>query len=106
MLLLNLIFYQVVLKESSSPQDMLKSLFQVSYLYWLENNAGIKSSGVSDDCKPGGRLQMSLEYIRWEYNHVKNDSVVAGWVTDGLIARPLPNRIRPGCAIASPASEG
>ncbi|KAL3500131.1 hypothetical protein ACH5RR_039224 [Cinchona calisaya] len=96
----------VILKESSSPQDMLKSLFQVSYLYWLENNAGIKSSSVSDDCKPGGRLHMSLEYVQWEYNHVKRDSEVGGWVTDGLIARPLPNRIRPGSATASPASEG
>lgn len=85
---------------------MLKSLFQVSYLYWLENYAGIKSSGASDDCKPGGRLYMSLEYTRWEYNHVKSDSEAAGWVTDGLIARPLPNRIRPAPTNTSPTSEG
>ena len=97
---------QVVLKESCSPQDMLKSMFQVSYLYWLENNAGIKSSSASDDCKPGGKLHMSLDYVRWEYNHVESDSEVAGWVTDGLIARPLPNRIRPGSATAFQASEG
>jgi hypothetical protein len=97
---------QVALKESSSPRDMLKSLFHVSYLYWLEKNAGINASSTSDDCKQGGRLQMSLEYVQREFNHVKSDGEAAGWVTDGLIARPLPNRIRPGYATAPLASEG
>ncbi|XP_022716743.1 protein root UVB sensitive 1, chloroplastic-like isoform X2 [Durio zibethinus] len=86
----------VVLKDSSSPQDMLKSLFQVNYLYWLERNAGIEASGASTDCRLGGRLQISLEYVQREFNHVKIDSESVGWVTDGLIARPLSNRIRPG----------
>ncbi|GAV68489.1 DUF647 domain-containing protein [Cephalotus follicularis] len=91
----------VVLKENSSPQDMLKSLFQVNYLYWLERNAGIDARSASTDCRPGGRLQISLEYVQREFNHVKHDSESVGWVTDGLIARPLPNRIRP-CYMASP----
>lgn len=87
---------QVVLKENCSPQDMLKALFQVSYLYWLEKNAGIEGRGTVDDSKPGGRLQLSLDYVEREFNHVRNDGETVGWVTDGLIARPLPNRIRPG----------
>ncbi|KAK6158546.1 hypothetical protein DH2020_005860 [Rehmannia glutinosa] len=95
--------YCVVLKESSSAQDMLKSLFQVCYLYWLERNAGIKSTTIFDDCRPGSRLQISLEYVQREFNHVKNDGEIAGWVVDGLIARPSPNRIRIGNQIASPA---
>ncbi|KAK1379170.1 Protein root UVB sensitive 1, chloroplastic [Heracleum sosnowskyi] len=86
----------VVLKESSSSHDMLKSLFHVNYLYWLEKNVGIKSVGASDDCRPGGKLQISLEYVQREFNHVKCDGELAGWVTEGLIARPSPNRIRPG----------
>ncbi|XP_054775927.1 protein root UVB sensitive 1, chloroplastic isoform X1 [Prosopis cineraria] len=86
----------VVLKENCSPQDMLKALFQVSYLYWLEKNAGIEGRGTVDDSKPGGRLQLSLDYVEREFNHVRNDGETVGWVTDGLIARPLPNRIRPG----------
>lgn len=87
---------QVVLKESSSPQDMLKSVFQVNYLYWLERNAGIEASGACSDCRLGGRLQISLEYVQREFNHVKIDSESVGWVSDGLIARPLSNRIYPG----------
>ncbi|XP_050230870.1 protein root UVB sensitive 1, chloroplastic [Mercurialis annua] len=83
----------VVLKESYSVQDMLKALFQVNYLYWLEKNAGLESRGTSADCKLGGRLQISLEYMQREFIHVRNDSVAMGWVADGLIARPLPNRI-------------
>lgn len=86
----------MVLKESSSAQDMLKSVFQVCYLYWLERNAGIKSSTLTDDCRPGGRLQICLEYVEREFNHVKNDGELAGWTVDGLIARPLPNRVRVG----------
>ncbi|TMX03913.1 hypothetical protein EJD97_013055 [Solanum chilense] len=96
----------IVLKESSSPQDMLKSLFHVNYLYWLETNAGIKSSSVANDCRPGGRLQMSLEYVEREFNHVKTDGEVAGWVTDSLIARPLPIRIRLDYAAESSVAEG
>ncbi|XP_015085810.1 protein root UVB sensitive 1, chloroplastic [Solanum pennellii] len=96
----------IVLKESSSPQDMLKSLFHVNYLYWLETNAGIKSSSVANDCRPGGRLQMSLEYVEREFNHVKTDGEVAGWVTDSLIARPLPIRIRLDYAAVSSVAEG
>ncbi|GLT29983.1 hypothetical protein SLA2020_048100 [Shorea laevis] len=86
----------VVLKESSSPQDMLKSLFQVNYLYWLERNAGIEASNASTDCRPEGRLQISLDYVQREFNHANIDSESVGWLTDGLIARPLPNRIRLG----------
>lgn len=97
---------QVVLKENSSPQDMLKSMFHVNYLYWLEKNAGILSSGVCSDCRPEGRLQMSLEYVEREFCHVKNDSEIVGWMADSLIARPLPNRIRPGYPIASPVMAG
>lgn len=83
---------------------MLKSLFQVNYLYWLERNAGIVARGASTDCRKGGRLQISLEYVQREFNHVKSDSAAAGWVTDGLIGRPLPNRIRPGYLESSTSS--
>ncbi|XP_059442768.1 protein root UVB sensitive 1, chloroplastic-like [Corylus avellana] len=84
----------VVLKESSSPHDMLKALFQVNYLYWLEKNVGLEERSASNECRNGGRLQISLEYVQREFNHVKSDGDSVGWVMDGLIARPLPNRIR------------
>lgn len=84
---------QVMLKESASPVDMLKAVFHVNYLHWLERNAGITARNASNDCRPGGRLQMSLEYVEREFNHVKYDGELAGWLTDGLIARPLTNRI-------------
>lgn len=90
---------QVVLKEGSSLEDMLKSLFHVNYLYWLERNVGIELGSVADECKPGGRLQISLDYVHREFSHVKHDGLQSGWVTDGLIARPLPHRIRPGYAV-------
>ncbi|KAJ0248308.1 Protein root UVB sensitive 1 [Hirschfeldia incana] len=86
----------VMLKESSSPQDMLRSLFQVNYLYWLEKNAGIEATNTYSDCRPGGRLHISLDYVRREFELAKEDSETVGWVTEGLIARPLPTRIRVG----------
>ncbi|GJW56713.1 kinase-like domain, phloem protein 2-like protein [Tanacetum coccineum] len=75
--------------------DMLKSMFHVGYLYWLEKNVGLNSIGISDDCGPGGMLQISLEYVEREYNLAKRDGELAGWVTDSLIVRPKPHRIRP-----------
>ncbi|XP_047322288.1 protein root UVB sensitive 1, chloroplastic [Impatiens glandulifera] len=87
--------YFVTLKENSSPQDMLKSLFHVNYLYWLEKFAGIETKGVNNDCNSGGKLQTSLSYICREFDHLKSDGQVVGWVMDGLIARPLPYRILP-----------
>ncbi|KAI4372154.1 hypothetical protein MLD38_010425 [Melastoma candidum] len=91
----------VFLKENSSPQDMLKSLFHVNYLYWLERNAGILPKNVASDCNEGGRLRMSLEFVQREFKHAKDDAEAMGWVTEGLIARPLPNRIRVGYMSAS-----
>ncbi|XP_072985167.1 protein root UVB sensitive 1, chloroplastic [Typha latifolia] len=89
----------VVLKEDSSSEDMLKSIFHVNYLYWLEKNVGIESKSICDDCRPGGRLQISLDYVEREFGHIKNDGLQSGWVIDGLVARPLPNKIRPGYGV-------
>ncbi|KAL6001756.1 hypothetical protein ACLOJK_041734 [Asimina triloba] len=100
----------VILKEGCAPHDMLRSLFHVNYLYWLERNVGIESRGVAGDCSPGGRLDISLDYVKREFDHVKHDGLLVGWVTDGLIARPLPNRIRLGytveqCSVLPPVSK-
>ncbi|GKB49304.1 protein root UVB sensitive 1, chloroplastic, partial [Tanacetum coccineum] len=67
----------VILKDVCTPQDMLKSMFHVSYLYWLEKNVGLNSTGISDDCGPGGMLQISLEYVEREFNHAKRDGELA-----------------------------
>ncbi|GJZ42279.1 kinase-like domain, phloem protein 2-like protein [Tanacetum coccineum] len=47
------------------------------YLYWLEKNVGLNSIGISDDCGPGGMLQISLEYVEREFNHAKRDGELA-----------------------------
>lgn len=88
--------YHVILKEGSTPQDMLKSVFHVNYLYWLEKNVGIEPASAVEECKPGGRLQISLDYVQREFTHIKHDGSECGWSTDGLIARPLPSRVRIG----------
>lgn len=87
----------VILKEICSPQDMLKSMFHVNYLYWLKKEARLKSISTFDDCGPSGVLRISLEYVEREFNHAKRDGELAGWVTESLVARPLPHRIRPDC---------
>jgi hypothetical protein len=85
---------QVILKEKCSTEDMLKSMFQVNYLYWLERNMGLEPRSVTEDCAPSGMLHMSLDYISREMVHAKHDAEHTGWDTHALIARPLPNRIR------------
>ncbi|GJU99144.1 ribonuclease H-like domain-containing protein [Tanacetum coccineum] len=59
----------VILKDVCTPQNMLKSMFHVSYLSWLKKNVGLNSTSISDDCGPGGMLQISLEYVEREFNH-------------------------------------
>uniref|UniRef100_A0ACD5UA94 Uncharacterized protein n=1 Tax=Avena sativa TaxID=4498 RepID=A0ACD5UA94_AVESA len=88
----------IVLKEGSSPEDMLKSIFHVNYLYWLEKYMGFKPFNVASECRPGGRLEASLDYAQREFIHVKLDGSNSGWVMDGLIARPSPVRVRLGGA--------
>ncbi|CAI0390585.1 unnamed protein product [Linum tenue] len=95
----------VVLKESCSPLDMLQSVFQANYLYWLERNAGMEARSISADCERGGKLRLSLEYVRWEFDHAREDSVSVGWAADGLIARPLPNRVRLDVNAAATAAD-
>ncbi|KAJ4807682.1 hypothetical protein LUZ62_020248 [Rhynchospora pubera] len=84
----------IILKEKCSTEDMLKSVFQVNYLYWLERNMGLVQKAAAEECAPGGRLQLSLEYISRELVHAKRDAEQTGWDTHALISRPLPNRIR------------
>ncbi|URE17056.1 Vitamin B6 photo-protection and homoeostasis [Musa troglodytarum] len=88
--------YCIILKEGCLPDDMLKSLFHVNYLYWLERNVDMESGSAADECKPGGRLHISLDYVQREYGHIKYDGLQSGWITDRLVARPLPTRIRQG----------
>ncbi|GKC45259.1 protein root UVB sensitive 1, chloroplastic isoform X1, partial [Tanacetum coccineum] len=47
------------------------------YLYWLEKNVGLNSTGISDDCGPVGMLQISLECVEREFNHAKRDGELA-----------------------------
>ncbi|XP_078169227.1 root UVB sensitive-like protein (Protein of unknown function, DUF647) [Carex rostrata] len=84
----------IILKEKCSTEDMLKSVFQVNYLYWLERNMGFEQRPAAEECTPGGMLYMSLDYVSRELMHAKRDAEQTGWDTHALIARPLPNRIR------------
>ncbi|KAF7127315.1 hypothetical protein RHSIM_Rhsim11G0036300 [Rhododendron simsii] len=43
------------------------------YLHWQEKNSGIKTRRLFDDCRRGGKLQISLDYVLREFNHVKKD---------------------------------
>ena len=53
----------------------------------------MESGSAADECKPGGRLHISFDYVQREYGHIKYDGLQSGWITDGLVARPLPTRI-------------
>jgi hypothetical protein len=57
---------------------------------------GFRPSNAASECRSGGRLEASLDYAQREFSHVKHDGCNGGWVMDGLIARPLPVRIRIG----------
>ncbi|KAH9321142.1 hypothetical protein KI387_015781, partial [Taxus chinensis] len=85
--------FDVMLKSGASPQDMLRAMFQVCHLYWLERHLGIKSRNIINDCKPGGKLMRSLEYMEREFDSFQQNATIVGWLPDGLVARPLPFRL-------------
>ncbi|XP_057845795.1 protein root UVB sensitive 1, chloroplastic isoform X2 [Cryptomeria japonica] len=85
--------FNVMLKSGASPQDMLRAMFQICYLYWLERHLVIKSRNIISDCEPGGKLTRSLEYMQREFDALQQNATTVGWLPDGLVARPLPFRL-------------
>jgi hypothetical protein len=92
----------VILKEKCSTEYMLKSVFQVNYLYWLERNMGLEPRSA-EECASSGMLLISLDYVGREMVHAKRDAEHTGWDTHALIARPSPNIIHPPSESDSPS---
>lgn len=86
---------QVVLKESVTPRDMLRALFQVTIMRDLSVTDANPSSyrTLVGDCRKGGILEVSHSIMSEKFEQMQQRLSLAGWVSEGLVARPSPNRL-------------
>lgn len=85
--------FLVILKSGASPQDMLRAMFQVCHLYWLERHLGVESRKIINDCMAGGKLALSHDFVVREFDNIQKRAATVGWYPEGLVARPLPFRV-------------
>nr|ADE76751.1 unknown [Picea sitchensis] len=72
---------------------MLRAMFQVCHLYWLERHLGVESKKIINDCMAGGKLALSHDFMVREFDNVQKKAATVGWYPEGLVARPLPFRV-------------
>lgn len=85
------LYLQVVLKEGATPRDMLRAMMHAIYLNHLEGT-GITSL-EQDSGKGHCVLRVSHDFMARQFEQIKQDIGAAGWICEGLIARPAPNRL-------------
>lgn len=84
---------QVVLKEGATPRDMLRAMTQAIYLNHLERTGFTSKRDLVHDSRSGGALRVSHAFMTQQFEQIKQDLGAAGWICEGLIARPAPNRL-------------
>lgn len=85
--------FLVILKNKASPQDMLRAMFQICHLYWLERHLGVESRKIINDCMAGGKLALSHDFMVREFDNLQKKAATVGWYPEGLVARPSPFRV-------------
>lgn len=83
----------VVLKEGATPRDMLRAMMQAVYLDHLKGTGFTSQRNLVHDSGNGGVLRVSHDFMAQQFEQVQQDIGAAGWICEGLIARPAPNRL-------------
>lgn len=94
-------YLQVVLKEGATPRDMLRAMMQALYLNHLEGTGFTSQRNLLHDSRKGGVLRVSHDFMAQQFEQIKQDIGAAGWICEGLIARPAPNRLLEGVTPAA-----
>jgi hypothetical protein len=84
---------QVVLKEGATPRDMLRAITQAIYLNHLQRTGFSSQRSLMHDSGSGGVLRVSHDFMAQKFEQIRQDIGAAGWICEGLIARPAPNRL-------------
>lgn len=72
---------------------MLRAMMQAIYLNHLEGTGFTSKRDLVHDSRSGGVLRVSHAYMAKQFEQIKQDLGAAGWICEGLIARPAPNRL-------------
>lgn len=84
---------QVVLKEGATPRDMLRAMMQAIYLDYLQGTGFTSHRNLMHDSGNGGVLRVSHDFVVNQFEQIRQDIAGVGWICEGLIARPAPNRL-------------
>ncbi|KAG6557415.1 hypothetical protein Mapa_000684 [Marchantia paleacea] len=82
----------VVLKDAASPRDMLRAMVQLMYIYNSDKDQNM-SAGIIRDCSRDGILRVTYNLMDKNFDSITGVLAEGGWVSDGLVARPAPNRL-------------
>lgn len=83
----------VVLKEGATPRDMLRAMMQAIYLDYLQGTGFTSHRNLMHDSGNGGVLRVSHDFVVNQFEQIRQDIAGVGWICEGLIARPAPNRL-------------
>ncbi|KAL2619915.1 hypothetical protein R1flu_000120 [Riccia fluitans] len=87
----------VVLKDTASPRDMLRAMVQSIYMYNYCQGREDASGGVIKGCSSrDGILRVTYNLMDENFDRITAALADRDWVSDGLVARPAPNRLTEG----------
>ncbi|KAL3692472.1 hypothetical protein R1sor_006123 [Riccia sorocarpa] len=96
----------VVLKENASPRDMLRALVQLIYIYNYGKERTEASSGIEKDSSSrDGILRVTYNLMDENFDKITRALADRNWVSDGLVARPAPNRLTQGVVRITQAAD-
>ncbi|KAG0563427.1 hypothetical protein KC19_8G030500 [Ceratodon purpureus] len=92
----------VVLKEGATPRDMLRAMMQAIYLNHLQGTGFTSQRSLIHDSGNGGVLRVSHDFMAQKFDQIRQDIGAAGWICEGLVARPAPNRLLESAPSSTP----
>eukprot|EP00252_Welwitschia_mirabilis_P025447 TRINITY_DN7938_c0_g1_i2.p1 TRINITY_DN7938_c0_g1~~TRINITY_DN7938_c0_g1_i2.p1 ORF type:complete len:209 (-),score=41.98 TRINITY_DN7938_c0_g1_i2:571-1116(-) len=78
-----------LLRTGASPSDLLKALFQATYLYYIK-----RDEQPIIDREQGSPLAISYDFVLKELPNIQRMAEAKGWHSEGLVAMPLPFRLK------------
>lgn len=78
---------------------------QALYFRHLQITDMTSKSNLSQASDKGSLLRLTHEYMQQHFENIKHDLGAAGWICEGLIARPAPNRLLESYSTSQPVAD-
>lgn len=77
---------------------------QAIYLNHLQGAGFTSQRSIMHDSGNGGVLRVSQDFMAQKFEQIRQDIRAAGWICEGLIARPAPNRLLESAPTPTPVA--